>query len=59
MDQSAGSVQYWADADRDNEFTLRGYRVLRFPAFVVRYNPGHVAGMVRDALRQERPAMTG
>jgi hypothetical protein len=28
----------------DNDFTLNGYRVLRFPAFVVRYNPGYVAG---------------
>jgi very-short-patch-repair endonuclease len=42
--------------DRDNDFTLGGYRVLRFPAFAVRYNPGHVAGKIRDALRQERPA---
>jgi hypothetical protein len=25
----------------------------------VRYNPGYVAGKVRDALRKERPAMTG
>ncbi len=53
------AAQYWADTDRDNDFTLRGYRVLRFPAFVVRYNPGYVAGKVRDALRKERPAMTG
>jgi hypothetical protein len=45
--------------DRDNEFTLGGYRILRFPAFVVRYHPGYVAGKVGDALRQERPAMTG
>jgi very-short-patch-repair endonuclease len=49
-------AQYWADMDRDNDFTLGGYRVLRFPAFAVRYNPGHVAGKIRDALRQERPA---
>ena len=50
------AAQYWADMDRDNDFTLGGYRVLRFPAFVVRYNPGYVAGKIRDALRQERPA---
>jgi hypothetical protein len=25
--------------------------VLRFPAFAVRYNPGYVAGKLRDALR--------
>ncbi len=38
--------------DRDNDFTLSRYRVLRFPAFVVRYDPGYVAGQIRDALRQ-------
>ncbi len=48
------AAQYWADTERDNDFTLGGYRVLRFPAFVVRYHPGHVAGKVRDALRQVR-----
>jgi very-short-patch-repair endonuclease len=53
------AVQYWADMDRDNDFTLDGYRVLRFAAFVVRYRPGYVAGKVRDALRRESPAMTG
>ncbi|HXC84062.1 MAG TPA: DUF559 domain-containing protein [Trebonia sp.] len=50
------AAQYWADTERDNDFILGGYRVLRFPAFVVRYQPGHVAGKVRDALRQVRPA---
>ncbi len=49
-------AQYWADMDRDNDFTLGGYRVLRFAAFAVRYNPGHVARKIRDALRQEKPA---
>jgi very-short-patch-repair endonuclease len=44
--------QYWADMERDNDFTLNGYRVLRFPAFVVRYNPGYVTGKIRDALQQ-------
>lgn len=44
------AAQYWADMDRDNDFTLGGYRVLRFPAFVVRYNPGYVAGKIREAL---------
>ena len=37
--------------DRDNDFTLGGYRVLRFPAFVVRYRPGYVAGKISEALR--------
>jgi very-short-patch-repair endonuclease len=51
----------WADMDRDNDLTVGGYRVLRFPAFIVRYHPGHVAGKIRDALaagagRNEIPA---
>ncbi len=53
------ALEYWADTDRDNSFTLDGYRVLRFPAFVVRYNPGYVAGKVRDALRRVSVPMTG
>ncbi len=44
------SAQYWADMDRSNDLTIDGYRVLRFPAFVVRYHPGYVAGKIRDAL---------
>jgi very-short-patch-repair endonuclease len=44
------AAQYWADMDRDNDFTIDGYRVLRFPAFIVRYHPGHVASKIRDAL---------
>lgn len=43
--------QYWADMNRDNGFILDGYRVLRFPAFVVRYRPGYVAAQIRGALR--------
>jgi hypothetical protein len=42
---------YWADMDRDNDLTADGYRVLRFPAFLVRYHPGYVAGQIRAALR--------
>jgi len=45
------AAQYWADMDRDNDFTVEGYRILRFPAFVVRYRPGYVAGKIREALR--------
>jgi very-short-patch-repair endonuclease len=45
------AAQYWADMDRDIDFTLDGYRILRFPAFVVRYHPGYVAGKIREALR--------
>ena len=39
--------------DRDNDFVLDGYRILRFPAFVVRYRPGYVAAQIRGALRSE------
>jgi very-short-patch-repair endonuclease len=45
------AAEYWADMDRDNDFTLDDYRVLRFPAFVVRYRAGYVAGKIREALR--------
>jgi very-short-patch-repair endonuclease len=44
------AAEYWADMDRDNDFTLNGYRVLRFPAFVVRYRADYVAGKIRGAL---------
>ena len=36
---------------RDNEFTVSGYRVLRFPAFAVRYQPEQVARQIQEALR--------
>src|SRR6185503_2101218 len=45
------AAQYWADMDRDNDLTVDGYRVLRFPAFLVRYHPGYVARKIRTALR--------
>jgi very-short-patch-repair endonuclease len=45
------ATEYWADMDRDIDLTLGGYRVLRFPAFVVRYHGGYVAGRIREALR--------
>jgi very-short-patch-repair endonuclease len=48
------AAQYWADMNRDNDFTLSGYRVLRFPAFAVRYDPGQIARKIRRALRQTR-----
>jgi very-short-patch-repair endonuclease len=48
------AAQYWADMDRDNDFTLSGYRVLRFPAFAVRYSPGLIARQIRDALAAAR-----
>jgi very-short-patch-repair endonuclease len=42
---------WWADMQRDNEFTVSGYRVLRFPAFAVRTEPDRVAQQILDALR--------
>lgn len=45
-------LQYWEDMDRDNDLTIGHYRVLRFPAWVIRYQPGYVAAMVRQALRE-------
>lgn len=43
-------LTYWDDMDRDNGLQLRHYRVLRFPAWVVRYQPNHVAAQIRRAL---------
>jgi len=47
------ATEYWADMDRDIDFTLGGYRVLRFPAFVVRYRGDYVAAKIRRALQAE------
>ena len=43
---------WWADMERDNELTVDGYRVLRFPAFAVRDSPDAVARQLAEALRQ-------
>ena len=43
---------WWADMQRDNELIVDGYRVLRFPAFVVRDNPEVVAAQIAQALRR-------
>ena len=45
------ATAWWADMHRDNELTLSGYRVLRFPAFAVRDHPEVVAAQIADALR--------
>jgi len=45
------AAAWWADMHRDNELTLSGYRVLRFPAFAVRDQPEVVAAQIADALR--------
>jgi hypothetical protein len=46
------AMAWWDDMRRDNEFTVSGYRVLRFPAFAVRHYPDAVARQVRAALRR-------
>jgi hypothetical protein len=45
-------LRYWDDMDRDNVFQLRHYRVLRYPAFIIRYHPEYVASQIRQALRE-------
>jgi hypothetical protein len=44
------ATAWWADMRRENELTLSGYRVLRFPAFAVRDHPGQVAAQIAEAL---------
>lgn len=44
------ALAWWADMRRDNELTVNGYRVLRFPAYVVRDHPATVAGQIAVAL---------
>jgi hypothetical protein len=41
-------LTYW-DVNRSNDLT-RDYRILRFPAWVVRYEPEYVAAKIRQAL---------
>lgn len=43
---------WWADMQRDNDLIIDGYRVLRFPAFVVRDNPQAVARQIARALQE-------
>jgi hypothetical protein len=49
--QHAEPLQYWDDMDRDIDLQLAGYQVLRFPAWIVRYNPAYVAAKIREALK--------
>ncbi len=44
------AVAWWADMRRDNDLTLTGHRLLRFPAFAVRDQPDAVAAQIRAAL---------
>jgi hypothetical protein len=44
------ALAWWADMRRDNELTVSGLRVLRFPAFAVRDEPELVAAQILAAL---------
>jgi hypothetical protein len=46
------ALTYWDDMDRGNGLQLGHYRVLRYPAWVVRYQPDYVATQIRQALRE-------
>ncbi|HLK01802.1 MAG TPA: DUF559 domain-containing protein [Streptosporangiaceae bacterium] len=52
--QHMDPLQHWDDMNRDNDLTIGGYRVLRFPAWLVRYHPELVAAKLRSALRRPR-----
>jgi hypothetical protein len=45
-------LEQWDDMERDNDLTTDGYRVLRFPAWLVRKNPDIVARAILRALRK-------
>jgi len=50
--QHMDALQYWDDMDRGNGLQVGGYRVLRFPAWVVRQQPEYVAAEILRALRE-------
>jgi hypothetical protein len=43
-------LQRWDDMERDIDLMLDGYQTLRFPAWLVRENPGYVARRILEAL---------
>lgn len=47
-------LEQWDDMERDNDFNAEGYRVLRFPAWLVRRDPEYVASKVLEALRASK-----
>jgi very-short-patch-repair endonuclease len=49
--QHIDPLHQWDDMDKSNELQIDGYRVLRFPAWVVRRHPDYVARKVMEALR--------
>ena len=48
-------LQRWDDMERDIDLVLDGYRTLRFPAWLVRKDPGYVARRTREALNRTAP----
>ena len=51
------AAAWWADMRRDNELTVSGLRVLRFPAFAVRDQPEVVAAQIRAVLMDAHVAV--
>jgi very-short-patch-repair endonuclease len=49
--QHTDPLQRWDDMERDNGLRIDGYQPLRFPAWLVRQNPEHVAREILEALR--------
>ena len=52
-------LQRWDDMERDLDLTLDGYHTLRFPAWLVRHNPGYVARRILEALSRSAPGGSG
>ncbi len=50
------AAAWWADMRRDNDLTVSGYRVLRFPAFAMREQPKVVAAQIARALQLRAPS---
>lgn len=50
--QHADPLQRWDDMERDNGLEIGGYHTLRFPAWLVRNDPEHVAREILSALRR-------
>lgn len=48
--QHIAPLDQWDDMERDNDFNAEGYRVLRFPAWLVRQHPEYVAAKIAKAL---------
>jgi hypothetical protein len=52
-------LQRWDDMERDIDLTLDGYQTLRFPAWLVRNNPGYVARRISEALGRSAAPRSG